>query len=379
MIFPKEDVVQQDLSTEYTDVADLLSTLKEKDFAGIVEVTLPGQRGLFLISNHKLLTVAVEAGQKPIIKAGGASLHELLDFYAHEPGTITVYRLAPNRIEAIAIRLASEIIFRGLTTDFVKLEGLIDKLKMAKHSGFIDVYTKGSELMGTLFMKEGELIELQIPTEHGGILQSSGPESISGFLDDAVRQGAVLDVYRSSTPDDSEQARPASRGRMVMITSTQRHHEEGQETSVSHNREHSADRAMVGGNGHDRRKAIDALRKVLTRTEAFVDAFSREGIFLRAFKRALIEKSEQYPFLDPFEDLFSYGRGEVSLDEGVDMGSFVVGIAESLNLAMSYLCKEFPKNMILPPELKAETQSLFKHYRETFADFTVEPVSLLAR
>jgi hypothetical protein len=59
MIYPKGDVVHQNLSTEYTDVPDLLATLTSNGFTGVVEVVLPKESGAFFVSKGKVLGAMV--------------------------------------------------------------------------------------------------------------------------------------------------------------------------------------------------------------------------------------------------------------------------------------------------------------------------------
>ena len=54
MIFPKGEIVHQNLSTEYTEVPELLSTLNANGFAGIVEVELSGIKGFFFACQNNI-------------------------------------------------------------------------------------------------------------------------------------------------------------------------------------------------------------------------------------------------------------------------------------------------------------------------------------
>jgi len=116
------------------------------------------------------------------------------------------------------------------------------------------------------------------------------------------------------------------------------------------------------------------LQEIIARVEKFVDDFSQEGIFLRAFKRALIEKSDTYPFLDPFTEQFDYRHGEITLDEEVELEDFAAGIADCFNLTVSHLKKEFPKNMNLSLNTKTELESKFKLYQEAMMQSGVQSV-----
>ena len=55
MIYPKGETIHRNLSTEYTDLPGLLSTLKSNDFAGIVEVEGADKKGTFFVGYGRTL------------------------------------------------------------------------------------------------------------------------------------------------------------------------------------------------------------------------------------------------------------------------------------------------------------------------------------
>jgi hypothetical protein len=396
MIFPKGEVVHQNLSTEYTDVPDLLSTLTSNGFAGVVEVELPREKGAFFIRNGQVLSAIIESEPEQITSFGREAMDELLNLTSKEVGTLNIYKLSPAQVDAIVSRLCSEIVFKGLMTDFVKLDKFIQKLSMERHTGYIEVFTKKNQIMGTLFLKEGELVDLHLPSE-SEYPSLSEPKAIPTFLEDVVRQGAVFDVYRSfieSVPTGKNESEFVV-GRVVkdndeniIKAEEPSYQEEGEEkekeketeievgTEVE-TREETIDdveehHTEVGPNG--RGDVLGKLQEVITRAERFVDGFSQQGIFLRAFKRALIEKSDLYPFLDPFTDQFDYRQGEITLDEEVELAHFATGIADCFNLTLSHLKKEFPKNMNLSPSIRAEMESKFRLYEDAMKRSGVQSV-----
>ena len=156
-----------------------------------------------------------------------------------------------------------------------------------------------------------------------------------------------------------------------------RQHEHQDEPSLLRERRHHHDCASPDGNAYDRHTVNHILGKVLGMEGAFVDVFSRSGIFLRAFKKALSEKSDYYPFLHPLKDCFGYRGGEIFLDEGVGLESPSADITESFDLTMSYLHKEFAENMIMPPPLQSEIERLLRGYQDIAKGFRREAIPFL--
>ncbi len=51
MIYPRGEVVHQNLLTAYTDLSALVATLKSEGFHGTLEIEFPENRGIFLLSS----------------------------------------------------------------------------------------------------------------------------------------------------------------------------------------------------------------------------------------------------------------------------------------------------------------------------------------
>jgi hypothetical protein len=381
MIYPKGDVVHQNLSTEYTDVPDLLATLASNGFTGVVEVVLPKGNGAFFVTKGKVLGAIVESEPGQSADFGQEAIKELLSLVSKEVGTLNIYKLSPAQVDAIVSRFSSEIVFKRLTTDFVKLDKFVQKLGVEHHTGYIEVFTKKNQTMGTLFLKEGALIDLHLPSDFENPSLSE-PKAIPTFLDDVIRQGAVFDVYRSiisNIPSESHESERViektieDKGEYVKKIEEETSQapieaEEIKESIAESNEGHEE----FNTNGH--KHALSVLQEIIAKIEKIVDGFSQEGIFLRAFKRALIEKSDQYPFLDPFTEHFDYRQGELTLDEDVELEHFAAGIADCFNLTLSHLKKEFPKNMNLSLTVKTELESKFELYQDAMKQSGVQSV-----
>ena len=95
-----------------------------------------------------------------------------------------------------------------------------------------------------------------------------------------------------------------------------------------------------------------------------MDSVSQKGSFQRAFKKACVERSESHPFLDPFEGLFDYQGKKIYLDAKVGTEEFITAIAECLDLTLSYIKKDLPKNATLTSGLKGDIESAFNSYQD---------------
>lgn len=382
MMYPKGEVVHQNLSTEYTDVSDLLSTLTSNGFAGIVEVVLPQELGAFFIREGQVLTAALESDSGQT--TGQTAIDQILQVASKEVGTLNIYRLSPEQVTATVSKLCSDLVFKGLTTDFVKLDKFIQKLGLEGHTGYIEVFTKKNEVMGTIFLRDGNLVDLHLPSESEHVPLSE-PKAIPSFIEDVIQQGAVFDVYRSIyekiTPQKQTVAHDLDLNTETLLPDSNGVEEEPLEEEAASAAENQSDgnseEKPAESRSNGRERVLQFLGEIIGQTERFVDGFSQEGIFLRAFKRALIEKSDFYPFLDPFMDQFDYRKGQIMLDEEVGLESFAVGIADCYTLTLSHLRKEFPKNMNLSPSVKAELESTFRLYEDALRKSGLDSVPSL--
>ena len=66
--------------------------------------------------------------------------------------------------------------------------------------------------------------------------------------------------------------------------------------------------------GNGRNEFLTAIQRLFLKMEKFMDSFSEKGGFQKTFKKACVEKSESYHFLDPFEGQFEYQGKKIYLD-----------------------------------------------------------------
>jgi hypothetical protein len=414
MIYPKGEVVYQNLSTEYTDLPQLLSTLKPKGFSGIVELDMAGKRGVFFVVSGDVINAASGIETDPPAIVGEEAVEKLLTLSTKPNGVLNVYQLPSVEVEFAASSLVKpEPLFKDLSTDFVRLDQFIKKLQSEKLTGYIEMSTRKNRRVGKLSLKAGETVGLQITSESGAP-SFFERETIPPLLEEFVREGATFSVYRSKgfsipvkgtgraaeanrkangikerkleplegldikedeifevkleenpapvkRPDfiDEQLATPAPVKRPDFID------EQLEEKPAFVKGPDFIEEQKVENNvGNGRNEFLTAIQRLFLKMEKFMDNFSEKGVFQKAFKRACVEKSESYHFLDPFGGQFEYQGKKIHLDEKVGTEEFVKAIAECLNLALSYIKKELPKNMGLPPGLKGDIESTFKKYQD---------------
>jgi hypothetical protein len=338
MIIPKGEVRHQNLLTTYTDFPALLSSLELEGFSGIIEIDFPDNKGAVFIDSGKVINAETKTGDGSKRTIGPEALQYLLSLSKQKEGVLNIYRLLPEQVAIVASNLQHEILFKDLSTDFTRLDRLLLKLKEDKHSGFIEILTKEHQAVGVLFLQEGEPAEMFTTPASGSSV--FGRKSILPFVENAIKEGAIFNVYRS-------------KGKKVQkkVTSGEgaEHHE-------------------------DEKELILILQEILSKAERLVDGLSQKGRFLSAFKKSLLEKVDAYPSLDPFSGEFNYEDGSIQLSGEVLREDVINGIGQCLRDALSEVEKELPKNKMLSLKWKAELESSFEAHREAMSRLGVDVV-----
>ena len=341
MIFPKGKVKHENLMMSYTHFPALLSSLKAEGFSGTIEIEFSGNRGIVFIDSGEMINGELEmaGGSKPMI--GPEAIRYFQNLSARKDGILNIYQLSPEHVAIVASNLDHDTLYKGLSTDFTRLDRLILKLKEEKHNGFIEIFTKENQPKGVLFLQEGDLIEMFAVSESGPSL--FGRKSISTFVEGAVKEGAIFNVYRSrekTLPEEEPMA----------------HEEEVVELEVS---------ALTGGKAGDMKDLVSILQEVLSRVEKLVDGVSKAGTFVGFFRKSLVEKAGEYPFLDPFSGEFEYREGTIVFTGKAEEKKFFEGIGECLHLALNRLQQELPRKKMLPLKLKTEIEAALEPHQET--------------
>ena len=351
MIFPRGEVLHKSLSTAFTDFPALLSTLKTGDFNGIIEIEFPDNKGIIFVDSGEIINAEAKVGPDSKRIIGKEAIQTLMTLSNQKDGVINIYRLSPERVAIVAGNLQHEILFKGLSTDFTRLDRLLIKLREDKHNGFIEVLTKEHQAMGVLFLEGGEPVEMFTTPESGPSV--FGRKSIPIFVENAIKQGAIFDVYRSQ-------------GKIL----------KKEIKEVKEIKEEEVKEKRVPGRGEELKDISPILQEILSQAEKLVDGTSRKkGLFIKIFKESLIEKSEEFPFLDPFAGEFEYREGTIQFTGEVGIKDFTKGIVECLVATLSRLEKELPKDKILPLKLKAGIESSLEQHREVLKRLGVEPIT----
>jgi hypothetical protein len=365
MILPKGEVRHQNLLTAYTDVSALLSALKSEGFSGTVAIEFPEKEGTIFIDSGEVLNAEIREKSDAERKIGQEAIQAFLALSNQKNGVLNVYRLLPEQVALVVNHLQYEVLFKELSTDFTRLDRLLLKFKEDKHDGFIEVLTKEKKALGVLFVEGGEPVDMFTIDESGPSV--FGRKSIPAFVENASKQGALLNVYKSYGKMFKKE-KPAPGSKPVL-----------QRKPAVESKPFVESKPVVENKSPSRgkeglRELITILQETLSTAERLVDGASRNGTFIITFKKSLIEKAEAFSFLDPFAGEFEYQDGVIRFSGEVGEKEFTKGILECLNTTLVLLGKEIPKNKMLPLKLAAEIRSSLELHNDTLERLGVKEV-----
>jgi hypothetical protein len=348
MILPRGEIRHQNLLTAYTDLSALLSALKSESFSGILEIEFPEKKGAIFIDSGEIVNAEIKEKSNAEITIGQEAIQAFLTFSNQKDGVLNVYRLLPEQVALIANHLKHEVLFKELSTDFTRLDRLLLKLKEDKHNGFIEVLTKEKKVLGVLFVEGGDPVEMFTTPESEPSVFSR--KSIPIFVENTVKQGAIFNVYRSQSKVLEKQIKEETR-------------EEVKEEKVT-------------PRGEELKELIPIFQDILSKAEKLVDeASKRRGLFHKVFKESLIEKSEEFGFLDPFIGEFEFKEGTIHFSGEAGGKEFTKGILECLNTTLLLLEKEFPKNKMVSLKLIAGIKFSLEQHNEALKRLGVDAVA----
>lgn len=339
MIFPRGQAVHKNLSTAYTDIPALLDTLKLEGFSGTIEIDYPEMKGFFFVDFGEVVNGEIRKDGNSERVIGQEAIRTLRSFSKQKDGILSIYRLAPEQVAIIASNLHHEVLFKGLSTHFVHLDRFLLKLKEENLTGFIEVMDKEDVPMGVVFIEGGEPMEMFMTPKTGP--STFGRMSIPIFVERATRQGAFFNVY-------------GKKGELFDVK------ESLKEDDILPDREEGGSAAREEGF----KEILVLLQEFLSSAERLVDTLFSGGTFRKAFKKALMEKAEEFGFLDPFAGEFEYMNGMIRFTGEARKGDFARGIVECFRTALSHFEAEFPREKMASLKLKAGIESFIEKHEE---------------
>lgn len=303
MIYPKVEVVYENMNTSFTNFEELISDLSANQFTGSVKVSFWEYEGNLFIDNGNVVNAVEEMEEEKF--TGKVAVKRLMEKAKEKGGSISVYALTEEMVTVLSSVIQSELLYKDLTTDFTSIEGLITKLRKEDQTGYMEVSIGGGSRKAYIYFLSGEIINC---------LLTSGGEEISGvnmlhrIMEASSSQGATFNVYRAAIEESFA---------------------EGEEIRIS----------------DQFPQILDVWGELLGAAEHVIDGRLKEGEFLNTLKEVMIAHAEEYPFLDPFAARFHYQEGEITY-QGEPEKRLSEGVGICLQDTIDRLDSEYPNKGI---------------------------------
>jgi hypothetical protein len=298
MILPKGLVVNENMSTTYINLGELLLDLKGNSFTGYVQITFLDYTGVLFFDGGNVINGAESSGGKRT--AGAAAVNRIIKKAADKDGAVSVYEFPSSMVTTLSVVAQSEAVYKDLTTDLTTLDRLLAKLSDERLTGCIEVRASDGS-SGIVFLQEGDAVETTFCSLSGEC--TSGDEGMSRIVAALDSGSGAFDVSKADLT-----------------------------TSLS-----SAGEVMESF-GKD--ELVDLLQEVLVVYDQAIKKATGDDVFADVFKQIAIGRAAEFPFLDPFANEFVYQggvltyNGETALKELIKgTASVLSGVVESVGAA----------------------------------------------
>jgi len=327
MILPKGEMVHENLRTAFVDLNSFLQTLKEDNFTGYLQVSFWDYEGILFLEAGEIVNAFEEAQGRR--RGGEEAVENIIRMSKQKDGRINVYRLAPEMVTILASTSMKEATYKDLSTEFTSLDKLIEKLNKENHSGYIDIMLSDTKGGGIIVFQEGEIVEAVMSDEKSGEIY--GKDMLNNIINDVQKRGATFNVYRAGLESRSSER-----------------------TGITQS--------------SDLKGVIEVMQEVIGTIESLVDGSTkRKGSFRDNFNRALVEKSEDYPFLDPFAAEFEYRNGDIKFSGKVTSEIFIRGVRDCLEVTLDKITAEIDRDELYS-KIRSNLQNTITKFGERIDD-----------
>jgi hypothetical protein len=326
IILPKEQPVIEGLNSYYLDVIKLLEHYQGEIGSGGIHFNSPAEEGVLFFDKDAVLSGTYQ-GKDGEVLTGDDAIDRLIDAVKDSNFMLDVYSLDPEKIYFWANMPTAEPMFRDLSTDFTDLDGLINKMKTEKLTGYIDASIKNGDEGGLVFFMNGEIIGGSFSWGDGQLNRSV--ESRNLLIRKTKESGAIFHVSKISLTNGDAESETNSMG--------------------------------------ETRAAADVIKSL----QELLDIFERnirggrfiKGDFSTVLKKKFMEKADKYLFLDPFAGEFSYSNGKIEFTGDEDLQDVFKGVTESV--------KELAQELKVWPNFSEEIRPWVKKHSGLISSFGV--------
>jgi hypothetical protein len=300
MILPKGRAAYENLNTSFVDFSEMLRDLRANSFTGYVEVSFWEYDGVLFLDSGTIINGVEETEDSRI--TGQQAVSGIIRRADGKNGSVSVYPLTAEMVTMLASVLKSEVVHSDLNTDFSDLGHLVANLQSEGHTGYVEVIVKGGRGTAIILIRAGEVVESVLSSGNEVL---SGTQALPHIIQTAASLGAVFNVYRTSVEEAFQESAE------IMV-------------------------------GLELPRLLEVWQDVIAAVEEIVDSQCGDGKFLGAFKDSLVDRADEYPFLDPFAGEFDYREGHITYT-GPASADFSLALGRCLSATVDRMAESLSK------------------------------------
>jgi len=334
MLIPKGVLVHKELDTSYVKINELINHLKSQKFSGYLQLLIDDIEGFIFFKDGTIIHGLVNKGKEKMT-TGEDAINFIQKKGTSPGGTISTNKLSPSKIDIILNSVEGEPVYKNLYSEFTSLNNLIKKLRNEKHNGHIEIMEPKEEELGSIYFKDGNVVESLFSTKNGELL--SGRDALRQISEVSKKPGILFNVYK------------------------------GEYRSVSKEGIEKPEKIDY----EDLNGMLKVLGAIIGGVEKVIDQTYGENTFVKAFRSVLIDISEDFPFLDPFAAEFEYKDGEIEFVGNEDRDGFTKGIQEALLLTISNVSEGKDSEKLIA-KVREELKSVLEKFPNEITGFKID-------
>lgn len=297
VIIPKEKPVIENLNSYYLDIDRLLEHYQGELGSGGVYFKSTNVEGIVFFDKDELLGGIYKDKEKEV--QGKDAIELLINSAKDENFRIDIFSIPSEKVYFWANLPNSRSMYKDLSSEFTALDGLIRKMQSEGLTGYIDVNVGDGEEGGKIFFVNGEIID---DSYCDGKEEVKGALKTQEYLVNRTKEvGGVFDVFKITPQKEN----------LISLG----------EDKLEDIRSKPEDINIM-----------NALEELMQSFEEMIKSEKVKVEFSIALKKVLINRAEEYPFLDPFAGEFEYSKGKITFTGSADRSEFASAIIDVLNL-----------------------------------------------
>ncbi|MCP4402939.1 MAG: hypothetical protein GY801_37255 [bacterium] len=310
MLYPQGKTVIGDLKTAFVNIDGVLQELKNEQFTGYVKISSENYDGLVIYENGTPVeSVESYSDGRPRVD-GSEAMTNVIAKTKEGGGLLNIQELPSNVINMMLRAIHSKVVYKDLLSEFTQIKNLLVTLKTKQITGHVEIEMNDGEGEAFIFLEDGKLIESLFSGGDGTTF--SGKKGLAKILEVANEVGYVMNVFQAESKDfGRDNLDPVS--------------DDEEEAPIV----------------EDPSELLEIFEKMVQSVDQSLQRMLGKNKFREAFLQAVVQKAEDYPFLESLGNNIRSGAGFV-LDASAGIDDVVFGLSDVFDQGVSFLAT--PKN-----------------------------------